>query len=127
MKRKCYLKIKSFDGGVEIGGVEKIQDENGPINPLRLLVENEEDVAAAFTSLKSLIDRFGERAEDFCMDWAFVVLKEMSASGFLKKIDGVDYIPACELTSNQERLRRGLRLEGRFGVFVFPNNWKEEK
>lgn len=122
MKRRCYLKIKSFDGGVEIGGVEKIQDENGPINPLRLLVKNEEDAAAAFASLKNLIDRFGECAEDFCMDWAFAVQKEMSASGFLKKIDGVDYFPR-----GQEIVRRGLRLEGRFGVFVFPNNWKEER
>ena len=120
MKRRCYLKIKSFDGGVEIGGVEKIQDENGPINSLRLLVENEEDVAAAFTSLKNLIDRFGERAEDFCMDWAFVIKNEMSASEFLEKIDRVDYVPVCELMPNQEKFGQGPRAFGRFGVFGSP-------
>ena len=120
MKRRCYLEIRSFDGGVEIGGIDKIQDENGPINPLRLLVENEEDVIAAFTSLKSLIDRFGERTEDFCMDWAFGIKNEMRASEFREKIDRVDYVPVCELTSNQEEFGQGPRVYGRFGVFVSP-------
>lgn len=118
MKRRCYLKIKSFDGGVEIGGVEKIQDEYGPVDPLRLLVENEEDVIAAFSSLKSLIDRFGERTEDFCMDWAFSIKNEMRASEFLEKIDRVDYVPVCEF--NQEKFGQGPRVYGRFGVFVSP-------
>lgn len=46
------------------------------------------------------------------------------ASDFLKKIDGVDYVPVCELNLNQEKFGQGPRAYGRFGVFVSPR--KEE-
>lgn len=123
MKRRCCFRVKSFDGGVEIG----TYDEEGSIGPLRLLVKDEDDATAVFYSLKKLIDKYGEYAEDFCMDWFFLVAKEMRASEFCKKIDEVDYVSLCYLPWEQERIRRGVRVDGYFGVFVFPNDWKEER
>lgn len=129
MKRRCCFRVRSFDGGVEIGGhvTKEYDDDEELVGPLRLLVKNDKDTAAVFSALKKLIDRFGEYAEDFLMDWASCVAKEMSASEFLKRIDKVDYVSLCYLPWEQERIGRGLRVDGYYGVFVFPNDWKEEE
>lgn len=132
-KGKCWLKVRSFDGGVEIGGVEGREwDDENYVGPLRLLVEDDEDAAAVFFALKDLVDRFGRYAQDFCEDWASTVAKETKASEFRRKIHKVDYLPNWNFWNllsdkKHQKNERGFRLQGENGVFVFLNDWKEEK
>lgn len=133
MKGKCWLKVRSFDGGVEIGGIEGQEwDDENYVGPLRLLVDSDEDASAVFFALKDLVDKFGRYAQDFCEDWAFAVAKEMKGSEFCRKIDKVGYLPNWELLFPWDALKKKkvFRLEGRNGVLVFPSDafpWREER